>query len=87
MDRDIEKYCLQCDLCAAKKQSRKSNRAPLQQYLLGEPIERVSMDVLGPLPVTTKEKRYILVVCDRFTKWTEAFPMPDQESKTITNIF
>lgn len=86
MKRDIERYCSQCDLCAAKKPSKTSNKAPLQQYLVGKPMERVAVDVLGPLPLTVKGNKYILVLCDCFSKWTEAFAMPDQEYLTITKI-
>lgn len=84
MKRDIEKYCLQCDLCAAKKPSRAANQAPLRQYLVGEPMERVSVDILGPL--TENGNRYILVICDCFSKWIDAFVIPDQASPTITRI-
>ncbi len=41
------------------------------------------MDILGPLPLTDKGKRYILVVADWFTKWTECIAIPDLEAKTV----
>ena len=47
-------------------------------------MERIAVDILGPLPLTERGNRYILVLCDCFTKWTEAFAIPDQESSTIT---
>ena len=31
--------------------------------------------------------RYILVAVDHLTKWLEAWPIPDQEAKTVTQIF
>ena len=49
-------------------------------------MEKVGIDVLGPLPRTDDGNKYVLVICDLFTKWTEAFAMPDQESLTITKI-
>lgn len=66
-----------------KNPSRAANQAPLRQYL-GEPMERVSVDILGPL--TENGNRYIFVICDCFSKWIEAFAIPDQESPTITRI-
>ena len=30
--------------------------------------------------------KYILVVSDYFTKWVEAYPMPNQETVTIANV-
>ncbi|KAK3084679.1 hypothetical protein FSP39_017315 [Pinctada imbricata] len=53
----------------------------------GEPGERVAMDILGPLPVTHKGNKYILVIQDYFTKWAEAVPLPDMEAKTVAQAF
>ena len=40
------------------------------------------MDVLE-VPISTHGNRYLLVVQDYFTKWAEAFPIPDQTAKRI----
>ena len=45
------------------------------------------MDILGPLPQSDKGNRYILVIADYFTKWAEAFPIPNQEAKTVAEVF
>ncbi|CAG2230871.1 unnamed protein product [Mytilus edulis] len=82
MKSSITRYCKECDQCAARK-SLKRNKAPLGQYLVGEPMERVAIDILGPLPLTKRQNRYVLVLCDCFSKWTEAYAIPDQESLTI----
>lgn len=86
MKKSIVEYCRKCDKCAARKPSKQRNRAPLGQYIVGEPMERVAVDILGPLPVTEHGNRYILVLADCFTKWTEAYAIPDQESLTITRV-
>ncbi|CAG2239793.1 unnamed protein product [Mytilus edulis] len=82
MKSSITRYCKECDQCAARK-SLKRNKAPLGQYLVVEPMERVAIDILGPLPLTKRQNRYVLVLCDCFSKWTEAYAIPDQESLTI----
>ncbi|KRX54273.1 Retrovirus-related Pol polyprotein from transposon [Trichinella sp. T9] len=41
------------------------------------------MDLVGPLEETRRGNRYILVVCDYFSKWPEAFPLPDAEADTV----
>ena len=47
------------------------------------PMERIATDILGELPLTDKGNRYILVVSDYFNKWTEAFPIPNMEARTV----
>jgi hypothetical protein len=63
--------------------SQETNKAPLGTYISGEPMERVAVDIFGPLPLTKQGNKYILVISDLFTKWTEAIAIPNQESTTI----
>ena len=62
------------------------NRAQLQLSLAERPLQRIAMDVVGPLPVTPRGNRYILVVSDYFTKWKEAFPLADMEASSIARV-
>ena len=48
-------------------------------------MQIVSVDILGPLPMTETGNSYILVVGDHFTKWKEAYSIPNQEAKTVAN--
>ena len=41
------------------------------------------MDILGSLPLTPRGNRYVLVVTDYFTKWTESYNIPNQEAATV----
>lgn len=49
-------------------------------------MKRIALDILGELPATEKENRYILVIADYFTKWTDSFPMPNMEAKTVARL-
>ena len=84
--RDVEHWCRQCDVCASRKKPNKIPRAPMKTYKVGAPMERIAIDVMGPLPTTDKGNKYILVISDYFTKLTEAYPMPNQEAETVANI-
>lgn len=87
MKETVSAYCHSCDQCAARKQSKRKNHAPLGSYHVGEPMERVALDILGPLPLTKNGNKYVLVMVDCFTKWTEAVALPDQEAKTVAKAF
>lgn len=52
----------------------------------GIPMERIALDIVGELPRTENGNRYILVICDYFTKWVEAFAMPNMETVTIARL-
>ena len=44
-------------------------------------MERVHLDFLGPLPITSGGNEYVLVMADQFTKWIECIPLPSQSAK------
>ena len=58
----------------------------MAQYNVGAPMERIAVDVLGPLPESESGNKYLLIVADYFSKWTEAFPMVNQEATTVAEI-
>ena len=80
---DIEDWCQQCEKCSRRKSPQQPGRAPLVSSCPGYPFERIALDIMGPLPTTESGQKYILLVGDYFTKWTEAFPLPNQEAKTV----
>ncbi|GFY31201.1 retrovirus-related Pol polyprotein from transposon 412 [Trichonephila clavipes] len=83
---DVEKCCRICDPCAACKGPRKRTRGRLQLYNVGAPFERIAFDILGPLPRSSDGNNNILVVMDYFTKWPEAYPIPDQEASAVADV-
>ena len=87
MDADIRSVVRKCDVCARRKTPLKKRKAPLQQESVGAPMERVALDVVGPLPETERGNKYILVVGDYFSKWMEAYPIPDQTAQTVAEKF
>jgi hypothetical protein len=50
------------------------------------PMERIATDILGELPETEDGNRYILVVSDYVSKWTESFAMSNMEAETVAKI-
>ena len=83
----ISRWIRTCDRCQRRKRPGKTPRAPLKKYTVGYPMERICMDVLGPLIETPRGSKYILVICDYFSKWSQAFPIPDHTAKTVAEKF
>ncbi|GFT29364.1 retrovirus-related Pol polyprotein from transposon 412 [Trichonephila clavipes] len=82
---DVEKCCRTWNSCASRKGHRKRTRGRLQLYNVGVPLERIAFDILGPFPRSSEGNNNILVVMDYFTKWSEAYPVSDQETSTVAN--
>ena len=53
------------------------------RYNVGQPFERIAIDIAGPFPSTDDGNRYIMVVGDYFTKWVEAYAIPNQDVTTV----
>ena len=49
-------------------------------------MERVAVDIMGPVPQTDNGNLYILVLGDYFSKWTEAFPLKDHTAQTVADV-
>ena len=49
-------------------------------------MERVAVDIMGPLPKTNDGNLYIMVVGDYFSKWTEAYLLKDHTAQTVADV-
>ena len=86
LSKDVNEWCATCPTCN-KQKTHGRNRGALQPIYSGEPFERVAMNIIGPLPRTPRENRYILTVVDHFTKLVEAYALQDKEAITVARVF
>ena len=82
---DVQLWVKRCDVCHKIKAPTKRTRAPLGDMRTGSPWDRLSTDILGPLPESNRGNKYVMVVTDYFTKWVEIFALPDQTAVTCAN--
>ena len=81
---DVQNWCRTCVDCAKRKTPAPKARAPLNSIKVGSPLQLVAVDILGPLPESATGNRYILVVGDYFSRWMEAYAIPNQEAVTVS---
>ena len=79
-------WVTKCDVCQSVKSRGKKAKAPLNYMVVGAPLDRLSADILCPLPRTKRGNTCILVVTDSFTKWLELFSLPDESAQTCAQV-
>ena len=84
MRADMRRFCRGCLNCASRKEPGRGVRPPLQPIPVKKPFHRVAVDVLQ-LPLTSRGNKYV-VFMDYFTKWVEAYAVPDQQTQTIARL-
>lgn len=82
---DIEAYVKQCQSCQKKKDPKHVYRAELTPLRPTKPMELVTTDIMGPLPITKKRNRYVLVIVDHFTKYVEIFAIKTLEATEVAD--
>ena len=83
--KDIVRWCHHCNECGARKPKHLKG-APLKQELVGMPMERIVLNIMGPLPRSNLGNSYILLIWDYFTKWTQAHALPHHTTQTVANV-
>jgi len=68
--KDAHDYCKSCDVCQAYAQSSTIS-GPLHPIPPLGPFEKWGIDLMGPLPMTKRGHRFIVVATDYLTKFAE----------------
>ncbi|CAF4255358.1 unnamed protein product, partial [Rotaria sordida] len=79
--KDVYNYVASCQACQQFKYNNISLANLLQTHIVNEPWHTIGIDIMGPFPKKARQKRFLLVIVDYFTRWIELFPL-----RTITSI-
>ena len=88
MKEDIQvriQFCLKCQL--SKLTRKKTKQKLLITDTASDVFDRVSLDVLGPLPVTKNGNEYILTMQDHLSRFAVAAAIPNQLTVTLATAF
>ena len=80
MYKDMSYWCRICSTCGSRKMPHRHGKAPMRQYNVGFPMERIGLDICGPYPVSKKGHKYLMVVSCYFSKWVDAIPLKTQDA-------
>jgi len=83
---DLDLFLRHCTPCAYYHRSCAPRHAMLHPPLIGEPWERVSMDICGPFPRYQRSNRYIVTLVDHFSKWSEAIALRSHMAPVVARV-
>ena len=80
--RDVRDYVRRCPTCQVMSATKALIKA--QPFVLSnmEPMSRIGMDTIGPLPKSTSGFKYIIVIIDHFSRYIELFAAPDVSAQS-----
>ena len=80
--KKTEEFLKKCDVC--KKANGRPKNAPMNEYSVATtPWTHVHVDLIGPLTVTEKGNKYILVAVDMATRFCVIEAMPTKEAHNV----
>lgn len=84
MKQEVERFIKGCRTCQLEKIRRIKFKQPmLITETPSESFERISIDTVGPLPISKKGNLHILTIQDNFSKHCTAVPLKDIKAHTI----
>lgn len=83
MDNQIRKYVRNCEICAQSKPNQNSRVGFLASKTVDQPLEKMYIDFVGPLPRSKEGNRFILVCIDAFTRFVWLIPTGSATTKIV----
>lgn len=80
---DITQCCCSCEVYQRDNNHRSGKVAMVSMPLISCPIERIAMDLIGPLPKSKEGNKFILTIVDYATRYPEAVALPSTEASQI----
>lgn len=88
MKRDIQSFIQKCRQCQVRKLTRIKTKSPMIiTDTPGAAFDKISLDIMGPLPMSSQGNSYILTIQDLLTKYSVAIPLIEATSLSIADAF
>ncbi|KAJ9561894.1 hypothetical protein OSB04_007054 [Centaurea solstitialis] len=80
------RYVQYCDACQRHSGTTHKPSEPLHSILIMWPFMRWGMDIVGKLPPAPRQKMFLLVLTDYFSKWIEAAAFSHVRDKEVISF-
>ncbi|GFX36473.1 retrovirus-related Pol polyprotein from transposon 412 [Trichonephila clavipes] len=88
MRKFIDQYVSTCHMCQINNYKNALPAGRLIPIVSNYPNEVVTLDLLGPYPVSrVRRNQYVLVITDHFSKWAEIIPLKKASARVIAENF
>lgn len=84
---DIRHFVKTCDSCQRQKHSIPKKIPMIVTSTAKSAFEKVVLDLVGPIPTDSQDKKYILTLQCDLTKFVEGYAITDKEAKTVAKAF
>ncbi|XP_069111463.1 uncharacterized protein [Argopecten irradians] len=86
MTSDIETYVRHCDSCQRQNHLAKTPSVLHPIPVKDKAFAMLGMDLVGPLRLTERGNRYVIVLTDYLTKWPEVKAIPSKDANEIADF-
>eukprot|EP00775_Hariotina_reticulata_P009673 gene9673-biopygen11573 len=87
MVADVSKVISRCPHCDRVRATFSDRQEDLQSIPISSLGFRWHIDLAGPLPVSKRGSRFVMVAVEAFSKYLVAVPLPDKKPETVALAF
>lgn len=87
MEKDVREYVRTCKKCQEMKHARPTIEPMVVTTTATSALEKIFLDLVGPLDKDIDGNIYILTLQCELSKYIEAYPLVNKETKTIAQAF
>ena len=81
----VRQKLAECGSCLSKKQKTNTHDTEHEPRRTSYPLERLAVDLVGPLPETREGYKYVLTMEDSFSRFVQVAPLKNKEAVTVAN--
>jgi hypothetical protein len=81
----VKRFIKRCPCCQKMSQIKYPIQTSPFVTSTYQPMQQLNIDVIGPLPISTKGYCHIMVIIDTFTRFVELYPLPDTSAIEAAN--